>query len=111
MAIHSKNETVIREFAMKKPVSRVLVNTPSTHGAVGLSTNLAPSLTLGCGTMGGSSTSDNVDTLHLFNIRKLAYGLQEPPQESSLSNNADMDVQRLTDRVMEMLKAKIQQEN
>jgi acyl-CoA reductase-like NAD-dependent aldehyde dehydrogenase len=60
LSIHSRNEDVIREFGLKKPVSRLLVNTPSTHGAVGLTTSLFPSFTLGCGTVGGSSTSDNV---------------------------------------------------
>ncbi|MCG8633943.1 MAG: aldehyde dehydrogenase family protein, partial [Desulfobacterales bacterium] len=73
LAIHSNNDTVIREFALKKPVSRLLVNTPSTQGAVGLSTSLPPSFTLGCGTVGGSSTSDNVGPRHLFNIRYVAY--------------------------------------
>lgn len=75
LAIHSRNEDVIREFGLKKPVSRMLVNTPSTQGAVGLSTSLFPSFTLGCGTVGGSSTSDNVTPLHLINIRRVAYDL------------------------------------
>lgn len=78
LAIHSQNEQVIREFGLKKPVSRMLVNTPSTHGAVGLSTSLFPSFTLGCGTVGGSATSDNVTPLNLFNIRRVAYDLNTP---------------------------------
>lgn len=77
LVIHSKNEEVIREFALKKPVFRILVNTPSAHGAIGYTTGLAPSLTLGCGTWGGSSTSDNVTPLHLINIKRLAYGTGE----------------------------------
>lgn len=77
LSIHSKDDAIIREFAMKKPVSRFLVNTPSTHGAVGLSTGLAPSFTLGCGTVGGSATSDNVTPLHLINIRWMAYDIEE----------------------------------
>ena len=60
LAIHSNNEDVIREFGLKKPVSRILVNTPSTQGGVGLTTALFPSFTLGCGAVGGSATSDNV---------------------------------------------------
>lgn len=75
LAIHSRNEEIIREFGLKKPVSRILVNTPSTHGAVGLSTCLFPSLTLGCGTIGGSSTSDNVTPMNLINVRRVAYDL------------------------------------
>lgn len=77
LAIHSNNEEVIREFALKKPVSRILVNTPSTHGAIGGTTNLAPSLTLGCGSPGRNATSDNVTPLHLIDIRRIAFGVRE----------------------------------
>lgn len=75
LAIHSRNEDVIREFGLKKPVSRMLVNTPSTQGAVGISTSLFPSFTLGCGTVGGSATSDNVTPMNLLNIRRVVYDL------------------------------------
>ena len=56
MTIHSQDTDVIREFALKKPVSRLLVNTPGALGGVGGTTNLAPALTLGCGAVGGSAT-------------------------------------------------------
>ena len=59
LVIHSQNQAVIMEFAMKKPVFRILVNTPSSQGAIGLTTGLTPALTLGCGTWGGSITADN----------------------------------------------------
>lgn len=75
LAIHSCNEEIIREFGLKKPVSRMLVNTPSTQGAVGLTTGLFPSFTLGCGAVGGSATSDNVTPLNLINIRRVAYDM------------------------------------
>ena len=75
LAIHSNNEDVIREFGLKKPVSRILVNTPSTQGGVGLTTALFPSFTLGCGAVGGSATSDNVTPMNLLNIRRVAYDL------------------------------------
>ena len=75
LSIHSRNEEVIREFGLKKPVSRMLVNTPSTQGAVGISTGLFPSFTLGCGAVGGSATSDNVTPLNLMNVRRVAYDL------------------------------------
>lgn len=77
LVIHSRNEEVISEFALKKPVFRILVNTPSALGGVGYTTGLAPSFTLGCGTWGGSSTSDNVTPMHLINIKRLAYGIKE----------------------------------
>ncbi len=65
---------VVREFAMKKPVSRILVNTPGALGGVGATTGLAPALTLGCGAVGGSATSDNITPMNLINIRRVAYG-------------------------------------
>jgi acyl-CoA reductase-like NAD-dependent aldehyde dehydrogenase len=105
LAIHSNNNRVVREFAMKKPVSRLLVNTPATHGAVGLSTNLSPSLTLGCGTVGGGATSDNVDTLHLFNIRRVAYGVNSTGIELPPVEEPEIDVRLLTEMIMERLKA------
>lgn len=77
MTIHSKNQEVIREFALKKPVSRLLVNTPGALGGVGATTNLAPALTLGCGSVGGSSTSDNITPMNLINIRRVAWGVRE----------------------------------
>lgn len=76
MTIHSQNEEIIREFALKKNVSRLLVNTPATLGGIGASTNLVPALTLGCGAVGGSSTSDNVGPMNLINIRRVAYGMR-----------------------------------
>ena len=77
MTIHSQNDKIIREFALKKPVSRLLVNTPGALGGVGATTNLSPALTLGCGAVGGSATSDNISPLNLINIRRVAYGVRE----------------------------------
>ncbi len=80
MVIHSQDEAVIREFALKKPVSRLLVNTPGALGGVGATTGLPPALTLGCGAVGGSATSDNITPLNLINIRRVAWGLKEAHQ-------------------------------
>lgn len=77
MTIHSEDEAVIREFALQKPVSRLLVNTAAALGGVGATTALAPALTLGCGAVGGSATSDNVTPLHLINIRRVARNNRE----------------------------------
>ncbi len=77
MTLHTKNQEIVREFALKKPVSRILVNTPGALGGVGATTGLAPALTLGCGAVGGSATSDNITPLNLINIRRVAYGLVE----------------------------------
>ncbi len=77
MVIHTEDDNVVREFGLKKPVSRLLVNTPGTLGGIGASTNINPALTLGCGAVGGSSTSDNISPENLFNLRKVAYGVRE----------------------------------
>lgn len=77
MTIHSQDRHVIREFALKKPVMRLLVNTPGALGGTGATTGLQPALTLGCGAVGGSATGDNVGPLNLINIRRMAYGLRE----------------------------------
>lgn len=110
LSLHSRNEDVIREFGLKKPVSRLLVNTPSTHGAVGLTTSLFPSFTLGCGTVGGSSTSDNVTPLNLMNIRRVAYDLGgtccAAPAEQAPGHAAaaSIDVGAITALILEQLK-------
>src|SRR5204862_3246553 len=73
MAIHSQNEQIVLEFGLKKPAFRIVVNSPTTHGSVGLSTGLDPAMTLGCGGYGGNITSDNISPRHLLNIKRLAY--------------------------------------
>jgi acetaldehyde dehydrogenase (acetylating) len=73
MSIHSQNEQVILEFGLKKPAFRILVNTPTTLGSIGLTTGLDPAMTLGCGGYGGNITSDNISPRHLLNIKRLAY--------------------------------------
>ncbi|MCP8970405.1 aldehyde dehydrogenase family protein [Ectobacillus ponti] len=77
LALHTSDERVAREFAQQCPVSRIVVNTPSALGAVGATTGLKPSFTLGCGTFGGNMTSDNLSSHHLLNIKRLAYGMKE----------------------------------
>jgi acetaldehyde dehydrogenase (acetylating) len=76
MSIHSRNEPVILEFGLKKPAFRIVVNTPTTHGSIGLTTGLDPSMTLGCGGWGGNITSDNISPRHLLNIKRLAWELR-----------------------------------
>jgi acetaldehyde dehydrogenase (acetylating) len=76
MSIHSRNEPVILEFGLKKPAFRIVVNTPTTHGSIGLTTGLDPAMTLGCGGFGGNITSDNISPRHLLNVKRLAYELR-----------------------------------
>lgn len=73
MSIHSRNDQIILEFGLKKPAYRIVVNTPTTHGSIGLTTGLDPAMTLGCGGYGGNITSDNISPMHLLNIKRLAY--------------------------------------
>ncbi len=116
MSIHSQDESVIREFGLKKPVSRLIVNSPAALAAIGATTGLTPSLTLGCGAVGHNATSDNVGPLNLINIRRVAYGLRELEDlrpgslESAAApapavNEAMIDV--LVQKIVERLKASL----
>ena len=73
MSIHSNDKEIIMKFALEKPAFRIVVNTPSSLGAVGYTTGLTPSMTLGPGTWGGSIISENVTAKHLINIKTLAF--------------------------------------
>src|SRR5262245_58785552 len=73
MSIHSKNDQIVLEFGLKKPAFRIVVNTPTTLGSIGLTTGLDPAMTLGCGGYGGNITSDNISPRHLLNIKRVAY--------------------------------------
>ncbi len=71
--IHTTNQDVIREYGLKMKAGRIIVNAPSSQGAIGDIYNAyMPSLTLGCGTYGGNSVSTNVGSIHLINIKKIA---------------------------------------
>jgi hypothetical protein len=82
LVIHSNNKDVIRQFALKKPVGRMLVNTPAAYGGVGMSTNLFPAMTLGSGSAGYGITSDNVSSLNLIYRRKVGYGVRKAPAQT-----------------------------
>lgn len=73
MAIHARDDQVVRALGLELPAFRLVVNTPAPHGSVGWTTNLSPSMSLGCGTPGGNITSDNISPMHLVNIKRLAY--------------------------------------
>lgn len=73
LAIHCQDREVIMQFGLKKPAFRILVNTPAAIGAVGYTTDLDPSMTLGCGSYGGNITSDNIGPVHLMNIKRVAW--------------------------------------
>ena len=71
--VHTRSREAAVRFGSEVPASRVTVNTPTTHGAIGFSTALPPSMTLGCGSWGGNVTSDNISPLHLLDIKRVAF--------------------------------------
>jgi acetaldehyde dehydrogenase (acetylating) len=72
-SIHTSSRDAAREYGIRMPASRVVVNSPSTHGAIGFTTDLEPSMTLGCGSWGGNVTSDNISPRHLVDIKRIAF--------------------------------------
>jgi acetaldehyde dehydrogenase (acetylating) len=71
--VHTRSREAAVRYGSEMPASRITVNTPTTHGAIGFSTALPPSMTLGCGSWGGNVTSDNVSPLHLMDIKRVAF--------------------------------------
>ena len=71
--IHTRNSELSQRFAAAMPASRILVNSPGTQGVLGITTGLELSMTLGCGTWGGTSTTDSITYEHLLNIKRVAY--------------------------------------
>jgi acetaldehyde dehydrogenase (acetylating) len=88
MAIHSENQDVILQFGLKKPAFRICVNTPTTHGSIGLTTGLDPAMTLGCGGWGGNITSDNISPRHLLNIKRLAFEVRPAVPSATMASRA-----------------------
>jgi acyl-CoA reductase-like NAD-dependent aldehyde dehydrogenase len=112
MSIHSRDEKVIREFGLKKPVSRLIVNSPAALAGVGATSGLVPSLTLGCGAVGGNASSDNIGPLNLINIRRVAYGLREiediRPKNDETAGKSSLSAEMLdllVNKIIEKLKA------
>ena len=101
-AMHCQDQNVIRKFALQIPVSRFLVNTPAALGGIGQSTGLFPALTLGCGAVGGSSSSNNISPLDLINIRRVAWDTGAE-KETRPTVNADL-VELLTAKILERLR-------
>ena len=104
-AMHAEDREVIRRFAEKIPVSRFLVNTPAALGGIGATTGLFPALTLGCGAVGGSSSSNNISPMDLINIRRVAWNTEEPPAKSApeIARVSPELVELLTQKILEQL--------
>ena len=99
-AMHAQDRNVVEKFAAKVPVSRFLVNTPAALGGIGATTKLFPALTLGCGAVGGSSSSNNIGPMDLVNIRRVAWGAEEEkPQVQVDSDLVELLAQRILERL------------
>lgn len=117
-AIHTEDESIVDYFSTRIPASRIVVNTPGALGGIGASTGLMPALTLGCGALGGSATSDNVGPMNLLNLRKVACGLKEIEeiraqmpdctrgicQDTDIDMDMDINVDMIVEKIIERLK-------
>ena len=72
----AQGRSLVKRFGSEMPAGRILVNSPCAQGVVGMTSGLEPSFTLGCGTFGKNSTTDNVGYRHLLNVKRLAYYLE-----------------------------------
>lgn len=88
-SIHTESREAAREYGIRMPASRVIVNSPSTHGAIGFTTDLEPSMTLGCGSWGGNVTSDNISPRHLLDIKRIAFETRPINQASTADRVAE----------------------
>ena len=100
-AMHCSDRNVIAKFAKAIPVSRFLVNTPAALGGIGATTGLFPALTLGCGAVGGSSSSNNISPMDLINIRRVAWGQEQQACDVKVDNDL---VELLASKILERLK-------
>ena len=105
-AIHAEDMDVVKKFALQIPVSRFLVNTPAALGGIGATTKLFPALTLGCGAVGGSSSSNNISPMDLINIRRVAWDVENKPTPAKTATCPDADslVEILTAKILERIK-------
>lgn len=100
--IHAEDEAVVKRFALEVPVSRFLVNTPAALGGIGASTGLFPAFTLGCGAVGGSSSSNNIGPMDLINLRRVAWGNKcHEPKQTVCADEAW--IEQITQRLMEKI--------
>ncbi|WP_152391632.1 aldehyde dehydrogenase family protein [Paenibacillus guangzhouensis] len=83
LGIHAEDLSVIEDFGLAKPASRIVVNSGTTFGGIGMSTGIFPSLTLGCGSYGNNITSDNIGPQHLMNVKRVAFHIQDVPERES----------------------------
>ena len=101
-AMHATDMEAVKKFALHIPVSRFLVNTPAALGGIGATTKLFPALTLGCGAVGGSSSSNNISPLDLINIRRVAWDAEKAVETAATVDDALVEL--ITAKILEKLK-------
>jgi acetaldehyde dehydrogenase (acetylating) len=89
LVIHAQDENVIMQFGLEKPVFRIVVNTLGTLGTTGMTTGVMPSMTLGSGGIGGAITGDNITVHHMYNVKRLAYEINPPPDAALAPGSTD----------------------
>jgi acetaldehyde dehydrogenase (acetylating) len=89
LVIHAQDDNIIMRFGLEKPVFRIAVNTMGTLGATGMTTGVMPSMTLSPGGFGGAITGDNISVHHMYNIKRLAYEVNPPPEEALRPGSTD----------------------
>ena len=101
-AMHCNDQAAVQKFCLEVPVSRFIVNAPAALGGIGECTGLFPALTLGCGAIGGSSSSNNISPMDLLDIRHVAWGADVCVKEKNVVNDAL--VEQITAMILERLK-------
>lgn len=113
-SIHTKNDEMVTYFAKRIPASRIIVNSPSALGGIGATTGMMPALTLGCGAIGGSATSENVGPMNLLDIRKVAIGIREMEDIKASVQKTDSEVAKVPtdvpiDKIVETIIKRLQE--
>ena len=102
--MHCTDADLVDSFAKVIPASRIIVNSYGSLGGVGATTNLFPALTLGCGSVGGGSTTNNIGPLDLINIKRVAFGKCEISDIRKNKSNVTADmVEYIVNSVMKKL--------
>jgi acetaldehyde dehydrogenase (acetylating) len=84
--MHTQDREAAIRHGAQMPAARVVINSPTTHGAIGFSTDLPPSMTLGCGSWGGNVTSDNISPMHLMDIKRVAFETKPVNKKSAVAS-------------------------
>ncbi len=89
LVIHAEDDEVVMKFGLEKSIFRIIVNSLGSLGATGMTTGVMPSFTLSPGGVGGAITGDNINVRHMFNLKRVAYELNPPPEAAMRPGHAD----------------------